>query len=84
MHSHVHTAVTAFLVKQLNKQGKPAELAMDAPVFESGLLDSLGLVDLIAAVEKAMGREADMLMFDPTLVHTVQDLVDQMEASFPA
>ena len=82
MSSYMQATVTAFLAQQLVKQGKPANVELDTLVFESGLLDSLGLVDLIAAVEKALGRDADMLMFDPTVVHTVQNLLDQIDAAF--
>jgi len=50
-------------------------------VFDDGLLDSLGLIDLIASVEQAAGAEVDMLLFDPAQIDTADQLVAQLCAA---
>lgn len=82
MNETIHKVVSEFLSQRLHKQGKTAPLTLDTPVFEADLLNSLALVDLIAEVEKHMGRDADMLMFDPSDINTVRELITQLSATF--
>lgn len=56
-------------------------MAADPMVFDDGLLDSMALIDLVAAVESACGVEVDMLQFDPSAVSTASERVAQLDAS---
>lgn len=75
--SALESTVLAFLAPRQQARGLPA-LSLTSPVFESGLLDSLGLIDLVAAVEGAHAVELDMLVFDALAVESVAHLVDQL------
>lgn len=59
-------------------RGGARPLAADPLVFDSGLLDSLGLAELVSAVEASTGGSVDMLRFDPLAVHTASDLVREL------
>jgi len=67
--------VSEFLAKRHESLGRSGLPAVDAPIFEAGLIDSLALIDLIAEVEACTHSEVDMLLFDPTKVVTATDLV---------
>lgn len=75
--SALETTVLAFLAPRQQAQGLP-DLSLASPVFESGLLDSLGLIDLVTAVEGAHGVAVDMLVFDAMAVESVHHLVEQL------
>ncbi len=47
-------------------------------VFDEGLLDSVALIELVAAVEAASGQTLDMLRFDPASVETLDELVGEL------
>ena len=51
--------------------------------FESGLLDSLGLIALIDRVETEYGLELDLTEMDPEAFTTVDGLVDALAAAQP-
>jgi acyl carrier protein len=74
-------AIVDFLAQRLAQLGRPTAVSADLAVFESGVLDSVALVELVGVVEQAAGREVDMLMFDPTVVVTATDLMEQLEAA---
>ncbi len=81
---NLHNTVLTFLTERMEKLGKTEKFGLDTPVFDTGLIDSLALVALIAVVEKAADKECDMLLFDPTVVSTVQDLIEQLDAAISA
>lgn len=58
-------------------------LDADTRVFDAGLLDSLGLLDLVAEVERDCGQTVDMLRFDPAEVESVGELVTALLAALP-
>jgi acyl carrier protein len=72
-----HT-VTEFLRQRWKEQGLDTPLEAHTAVFNNGLLDSVALVDLVATVEKASGQTLDMLLFDPTEVETLEELVSAL------
>ncbi len=82
MNAQVKPIVEDFLSRRLVKLGKTEPLSPTTAVFDGGLLDSLALVDLITELEKQVGREADVLLFDPSEINTVEDLIGQMEQVF--
>lgn len=84
MNAQVKPIVEDFLSRRLAKLGKTEAVRPTTAVFDDGLLDSLALVDLITELEKQIGREADVLLFDPSEINTVEDLIGQMEQVFAA
>lgn len=84
MRDSIYSIVEQFLLKLLEKQGKTASSLSELKVFDSGLLDSLGLVEMTALVEKSIGKDLDMLLFDVTAIETMGDLVDQFLIASPA
>jgi acyl carrier protein len=73
-----HT-VTEFLRPRWIKQGLEGPLEPHTAVFNNGLLDSVALVDLVATVERASGQTLDMLLFDPTEVETLEELISALK-----
>ena len=59
------------------------QLHSSTRVFDSGLLDSLGLLDLVAEVERDCGQTVDMLRFDPAEVESVGELVTALWEALP-
>ena len=43
---------------------RPAEVDRFTPLFETGIVDSLGIIDLLAFVEMTTGRAVPMRMVD--------------------
>jgi acyl carrier protein len=66
------------------KLGHAGVFSAQTLVFESALLDSMALLELVAVVEAAAGAELDMLRFDPTAVSTVDDLIAQLQSALQA
>ena len=81
----VESAVMRFLAQRQRTLGVSATVDADVAVFESGLLDSMALVELVAAVEAEAGVSLDMLRFDPTEAESAGALVAALgEALEPA
>jgi acyl carrier protein len=77
----VERAVVAFLERRLADSGRAGSLGRDVAVFDEGLLDSLSLLELVAAVEAATGQAVDMLRFDPAAVVSLDDLIAELSAA---
>lgn len=77
----VERAVMAFLERRLADSGRAGPLDRGLAVFDDGLLDSLSLLELVAAVEGAAGQAVDMLRFDPAAVVSVDDLIAELSAA---
>ncbi len=82
MTSQVELIVEKFLTKRVEELGLSAPLTPSTAVLDAGLLDSLALVDLITEIEKTTGLEADILLFDPSEITTVEDLIHQLKQVF--
>lgn len=74
-------AVLAHLRHRHLQLGHAGVFSAQTLVFESALLDSMGLLDLVSVVEAASGVELDMLRFDPGAVSTVDDLIAQLQSA---
>lgn len=57
-----------------NARAGGAELSPDTQLLATGLIDSLGLVDLLAFLEKATGAEIDLLELDEDEIGTLEGL----------
>jgi acyl carrier protein len=51
--------------------GRPIDLDGSTPLFETGIIDSLGIIDLLAFVEMATGRTVPTRMVDMRFFGTV-------------
>jgi acyl carrier protein len=74
----IEKTVRASLEASHALHGGEQPLPADPLVFDSGLLDSLGLAELVSAVEACTGCSVDMLRFDPLAVNTASDLVREL------
>ena len=80
-HALVEKTVLQFLKTRHEALASATPLPADLRVFDDGLLDSMALIEMVAAVESATGAEIDMLRFDPAAVDTASDLVERLVAS---
>ncbi len=74
----IERTVRTALEKSHAQRGGITPLESDPLVFDSGLLDSLGLAELVTAVEAQTGCSVDMLRFDPLAVNTASELVQEL------
>jgi acyl carrier protein len=59
---HLRETVLALIAQRAARMGmSTADLTDDLDLLRSGLLDSLGFVDLIVDLEKRMGKEVDLI-----------------------
>jgi len=59
--SEVHALIASRLSARLERMGMSAnDLTDDLDLVRSGLLDSLGFVDLMAALENSTGKRIDL------------------------
>lgn len=69
-------ALIAFIEGPLFARHGAARPSMDidvsTPLFETGIIDSLGIIDLLAFVETATGRPIPMRMVDMRFFGTVE------------
>lgn len=63
----VRTFITSFVQKKLAARGQDCEgqLRDDCDLLLSGIIDSLGLLELVTAVNRHYGREIDFEALDP-------------------
>jgi len=76
----VAAAVKHYLAERLSSRGKP-RLPEDADLFDEGVLDSVAITELIAAVEAATGKEVDFIDVDPDELATVAGIVSELTAA---
>ena len=66
-HEDVRKFLESYLTQRLKAQGRelPADFSEDCDLYLSGLLDSLGIVELTAALSTYHGRQIDFEELDP-------------------
>ena len=74
----VASAVQTYVTARLAALGKPAVALRSTDLFDDGVLDSVALTALIAAVESATGREIDFLDVDPDALGTIEGIVSEL------
>ncbi|HXN72308.1 MAG TPA: acyl carrier protein [Candidatus Acidoferrales bacterium] len=74
----VRLFLTGFIQKRLASQGQDplGELSDDCDLLLSGVIDSLGLLELVTAVNEHYGREIDFEDLDPEQMTVVGPLCD--------
>ena len=79
MRERISEAVNAYIGARFVALGKPiAALDPSSDLFEDRVLDSVALTGLIAAVEKAVGREIYFIDVDPDKLGTIAGIVDEL------
>lgn len=75
----VTSAVHDYMATRLGALGKPLDvIASSTDLFGEGVLDSVALTALIAAVEHATGREIDFIDVDPDALGTIDGIVEEL------
>lgn len=78
MRIRIADAVDRYIAERLKSLGKaPAALA-SSDLFRDGVLDSVALTGLIAAVEAATEREIDFIDVDPDALGTRDSIVEEL------
>ncbi len=70
----IRRAAAWILENSPNARAAKVEIAATTPLLQEGLLDSLGLVDLLAFLEKATGNEIDLFELDEDEAMTLEGL----------
>ncbi len=78
---HAREEITAYILEELGLAAEAKGLAMPAlepgsNLLELGLLDSLGFITLLAALEARFGLTLDLAGGDPSRYTTLGGLVD--------
>jgi acyl carrier protein len=75
-YKEVRDFLQAFLARKLGEQGRtlPDDLTDDYDLLLSGLVDSLGLLEMIAALQHQYGSDIDFESFDPEEISVVGPL----------
>lgn len=86
--SDLVTSLKSFVLEALRERAGQlgfGDLEIDGSFdfFESGLLDSLGLIALIDSVETRFALEVDLTELDPEAFTTVDGLVHSLTADQP-
>ena len=78
LRASVAEAVRNYIADRLATLGKPAAALGAADLFDEGVLDSVSLTALIAAVESATGGEIDFIDVDPDALGTIDGIVAEL------
>jgi acyl carrier protein len=83
MREHVEDTVRRFIQQRFPHAGS-APLRADAPLFSSGIVDSFGVLELIAFLEERFGIDINPARHDLTEFDTLSkigSLVERLDAS---
>ena len=79
LRERVADAVERYIAQRLRDLGKPpASLVSSSDLFRDGVLDSVALTGLIAAVEADTAREIDFIDVDPDALGTFDGIVAEL------
>ena len=72
----VRSLLLGFLTQKLRAEGRDGtlELSDDCDLLLSGVVDSLGLLEMVTAIQEHYGREIDFEALDPELMTVVGPL----------
>ena len=78
--------IRRFILMKLEKKAAQAGVNLDAlllddNLFEAGLVDSMGFLELVAAIEVEFGIEVDFSDMDPADFTTLKGLIDLCASS---
>ena len=74
--AHIEAFVNEFLADRLQSRGDALQepLAPDCDLLLSGIIDSMGLLELITAIQERFQKEIDFDALDPELMTVVGPL----------
>jgi acyl carrier protein len=75
--------VTAFLKTRFHTSMRGGELGMDDPLFSSGIVDSFGVLELIAFLEDTFHISIDTAHHELIEFDSVNKIVTQVERALP-
>lgn len=75
--------VRELIVGNLNWNGSPADLTDDYPLIENHVIDSLGMLELIALLEKEFGIAVDDEDLVPTNFASIEAIAAFVESKRP-
>ena len=75
--------VRDLIVGNLNWNGSPADLTADYPLIENHVIDSLGMLELIALLEKEFGIAVDDEDLVPTNFASIEAIAAFVESKRP-
>ena len=85
LRSRVADAVHTYIAARYAALRKPAgALKESTDLFTEGVLDSVALTALIAAVESATGCEIDFIDVDPDAFGTIDGIVEELSRAVQA
>jgi acyl carrier protein len=71
--------VRSFIVEELRWNGSPEQLSADYPLLEKGVIDSLGLMQIVQLLEDDCGVEiadGDIVPENFASLHAIENLVE--------
>ena len=79
----IKSLIVARLEQSIVEMGlEPAALTDDFDLLTSGVIDSLGIVELISAIEQQLGIAIDLSELDPESLTTLGPLARYIEAQY--
>jgi acyl carrier protein len=76
--------IRAFLIDELHWRGPPSELTEDLPLIESRVVDSMGLLRLVAWLEETFMVEISDAEVVPVNFGTIRGIEDLVARKSPA
>lgn len=70
-HPSIQPTVKQFILERFLAGEDPSRLTSSTPLVTGGILDSLGLLDLVAFLEQSFGIEFDAHEVDPSAFDTL-------------
>lgn len=80
---YVRSLILAHLARSITELGlEPAALTDDFDLLTSGVIDSLGIVELISGIEQQLGIALDLSELDPEDLTTLGPLSRYIETQY--
>jgi acyl carrier protein len=76
-------AIEIVVATFLNLECKAEEVGLDVDLFDSGIVDSFKMVELIVHLEKTTGTSIDLFDADPQSFLTIRGLTTLFESAPP-
>ena len=73
------TIIRRFIVRQMMMEEDESILQFDDPIVESGILDSLGITDMVGFLEKEFGVSISLQQLIPENFATIQSITNLLK-----
>jgi acyl carrier protein len=78
--SELATKIKEFIIAEVNPEANLEQLADDEPLIESGILDSLGVLKILAYLDETFGVDLASAEIKLENFRTVRSICDLVEA----